>query len=415
MGRMFKFKYFNKLGIKSAVYVFKEYGIKAFIKKIFETFFKKKEIINFNYLEWLKANGYNSSKLVKAKSILLASHDLTLSGAPFLLYYLAKELKKEGYFVTVISPTKGDLQEKYKEINVPVVIDPVFASFDFMRFESFLSKFDVIFVNTITMYSTVIFGKKFGVPVVWLIHEAGFGYELAKKHPLTAKALTLADYVLFYHEKTAKLYETFKIKKLVLIKFGARALEKIKITNKSDKLKICHIGSIEARKGQDILVESFLKLSEEVRNKVEIFFIGRTLEVDYLNRLKKETELFNNIHWVGEIPQETVNEFLNKSEIYVCSSRDETGPLTVLEAMSCEKAVISTDVGEVSQMIDNWDDGVIIPINDVDKLTSAIEKLFKDRNLLSKLGKNGYIKFKKKFTINNFTSSIIEIIKTLIK
>ena len=40
-------------------------------------------------------------------------------------------------------------------------------------------------------------------------------------------------------------------------------------------------------------------------------------------------------------------------DIYICTSNNEASPLSVWEAMSMEKAIISTDVGDVGKFIDD--------------------------------------------------------------
>ena len=50
------------------------------------------------------------------------------------------------------------------------------------------------------------------------------------------------------------------------------------------------------------------------------------------------------------IAHEDMPEYYNGIDIYVCTSRTEGTPNTVLEAMACGVPVISTDVGIVPEV-----------------------------------------------------------------
>ena len=58
------------------------------------------------------------------RRVLLISHDLTLSGAPIILFEIAHFLKSSGCFVAVIAPEEGRLLAQYQAEQIPVTIDP---------------------------------------------------------------------------------------------------------------------------------------------------------------------------------------------------------------------------------------------------------------------------------------------------
>ena len=49
----------------------------------------------------------------------------------------------------------------------------------------------------------------------------------------------------------------------------------------------------------------------------------------------------------GQIPYAQMPETMRASDVLLCTSAYETGPLVVREAMACERPVVSTDVGDV--------------------------------------------------------------------
>ena len=75
--------------------------------------------------------------------------------------------------------------------------------------------------------------------------------------------------------------------------------------------------------------------------------------------------------------------------IYVLPSDTEGLPNALMEAMALGLPVISTDCpcGGPKSIIDNDVNGILIPVNDKDKLKESIKRLLDDSNIRSRLGK----------------------------
>ena len=84
-----------------------------------------------------------------------------------------------------------------------------------------------------------------------------------------------------------------------------------------------------------------------------------------------------------------VRPLLKAMNIYVCSSKNESSPLSLWEAMSMEKAIISRDVGDVKAFIENGINGFVSATDDEIELTAKnLKKLIEDPHLRDKLGKS---------------------------
>jgi len=75
-------------------------------------------------------------------------------------------------------------------------------------------------------------------------------------------------------------------------------------------------------------------------------------------------------------------------DIYVCTSNNESSPLSVWEAMSMEKAIISTNVGDVGWFIRDGFNGFLIKVRDSDCLADRIVKLIRNPKLRDTYGKS---------------------------
>ena len=96
-------------------------------------------------------------------------------------------------------------------------------------------------------------------------------------------------------------------------------------------------------------------------------------------------ELKSAIRHKNPIPHSKMNQFYNSVDVLLCASKGDTGPNTVLEAAACGKAVVSTPVGIVPELIKNNYNGIIIKRNQK-SLTAALKKLHNNRKLLKLMG-----------------------------
>lgn len=84
------------------------------------------------------------------------------------------------------------------------------------------------------------------------------------------------------------------------------------------------------------------------------------------------------------IPHDKMNEYYNNIDIYVCASRTEGHPDTVLEAMACGVPVISTDVGIVPEVFGKKQKEFIINRTKND-LKNKIIKLLENKQMMKEL------------------------------
>lgn len=361
--------------------------------------------------------GRQEDYFLSSRNILFVTHDLSLSGAPLLMYNLARYMKRHGYFVTIMSPYQGELADKYKEENIPLIIDATLAGSPFHEIKQLISHFDLVIVNTMLMWQLVFAVKENDIPVIWLIHESLAGKKIADGNTKASEALKIADDVIFACNATAALYKKHNASdNFRIMNYGTEPLDTHNISAVTNKnFSILHIGSIEPRKGQDVLIKSIKGLPAKYAENIEVFMVGRTLDREFHGKVLKTLKLNERIHWLGQIPHENVVEIVAKADLFVCSSRDEVFPLTILEAMSVGKPILSTDVGGVSEMISNNEDGLLVPKEDSKALTERIIFLFDNRQELKRLGENARRKFYTQFTMERFGSNILAIIKRRIE
>jgi len=91
-----------------------------------------------------------------SRRILLVSHEMTPSGAPFALFYLGRWLKENGWQPLVAAPEHGPISDLLKNAGVCVEVDPALL-IDPKREKlcALCRESDVVVANTITSWPAV--------------------------------------------------------------------------------------------------------------------------------------------------------------------------------------------------------------------------------------------------------------------
>jgi glycosyltransferase involved in cell wall biosynthesis/GT2 family glycosyltransferase len=348
------------------------------------------------------------------KNILLVSHDLGLTGAPITLYNLAAYLASKGNFVTVVSPVEGTLAHRYREHGIPVMIDASIIENPLELTRRFIANYDMVLANTILSWRVVYAARESAVPVIWFIHEPDWGRELATRNRDIARALDTANVVLFPSYFTANLYKEFSSgKNFEVLYQGTDSPESNGTASPKphDGFSVLHVGSIARRKGQDVLADSILRLPDEFSKMFAFYLVGRAVEGNYYAELDRAIGRLSNVHILGELERDELFEIYDMADVFVCTSRDEAFPLTIMEAMSRGKAIVASNVGGISEMIEHGYNGLLIPKEDPEALISSLIKLYEDKSLRTTLAQNAYERFRSSFSLDKYTERFAETLR----
>ena len=146
---------------------------------------------------------------------------------------------------------------------------------------------------------------------------------------------------------------------------------------------------------------------------MEVYFLGRRLEEEYSSEQIDRSKEISNVHWEGDREREDVIRIMSYADVYVCSSRDETGPVVVYEAMSLAKPVISTPVGAVPEIIINGENGFLFENENSNQLSKILYDLFNNRSILPLIGKNALDTYNNKLKSENCFQEINNLIQSL--
>lgn len=198
-----------------------------------------------------------------------------------------------------------------------------------------------------------------------------------------------SDFIICQGTKWKKYFSEntqVKVEKLVVIPNWID-INKYEITSHpGDEINILFLAWIDKNKGIFELIDACSKINSKQAFKLHIAGDGSAMD-----EIKTRIELLGLTEQIiihGWVIGDKKYSLLKSTDIFVLPSYFEGFPNALLEAMASGIASIATDVGSVSDLIKDNENGILVPIKDSDALAFAIEKLLDDSDLRLKLGRN---------------------------
>jgi glycosyltransferase involved in cell wall biosynthesis len=177
------------------------------------------------------------------------------------------------------------------------------------------------------------------------------------------------------------------------------------------KLNVLCLGSVEARKGQDVLLRALESLPDALRTRFEVHCLGAVLEAAYFHQLAPRARELGNVHFYGSVPHEQALAALRASDILALPSRDEVLPVVMLEAMASGKAIVASAVGGIPEAIRHEHEGLLFPAGDFRALAAQLARLAEDAELRQRLGAAAAERHAAQFSAERFVLEMESIVK----
>lgn len=311
---------------------------------------------------------------------------------------------------------KGPFFDKFKELDIPTYQVKMNGPFDIkaaLQIKKIAQKEGVKYIhsqflreNYIALLSSFLGAK---VKAIWTYHvNVPMPFYVRFTNSIMTRfnhrVISVAEFM-----KKELLKKGVPESKITVIYNGIKEPQ-FKIIQKSsvDEKVISVVGRLSPEKGHKFLFESLAKLKGEnpqLRWKLNI--VGDGSLKDELIELAKALDIDSNIHFKGFV-NHMENEYLI-SDIIVMPSENEAFPFVAIEALAYEKAVISTNVGGLPEIIKHNGTGLLVPYGDVQALAESIKRLLVDEDFSKKLAYNGKQFFLNKLTIDKMLKQTLAV------
>ena len=300
-----------------------------------------------------------------------------------------------------------DAHESYSDGNIIYRI--IFSIIAYIRFIFIYNKYDIFYIHMASYGST--FRKGFYIRFLnkrnkrIILHVHGAEYIMFYNSLSESKKRKIeniwekSEVIIALSEKWKIKFESiFRHKNIIVINNG------IDIEQYKDAIcfldearnKFLFLGRIGIRKGAYDIVSAVENLSK-IYPDILVYMAGDG-EINQIKNLIKEKKLDNNIEVIGWINFKNKIELLKKVSTVLLPSYNEGLPMSILEGMASGKAIISTDVGGIPELVENNINGLVISPGDISALSKAISKMIEDEKFVKRCSINNLEKIEFNFS-----------------
>lgn len=161
----------------------------------------------------------------------------------------------------------------------------------------------------------------------------------------------------------------------------------------SHRKRIVMLSTFEERKGHEFIF-SVMKLIPQY--DLLVCGAGNEYETERIKSLSSELE---NVHLLG-FRNDGQSIIASSDLLIVPSKENESFGLTIIEAMALNTAVIATNVGGMTEVINHGFDGLLSDYGDVTQLKNSILSILEDDEYRNKLTANAKESFNSKYRAN---------------
>ena len=373
------------------------------------------------------------------KKILLLHSSNDLYGASKIFLQIVQILSNQGYEIHVVLPSKGPMDKFFnnkinlnyhslgvlrkKYLNPLGLINRILTNRKAIKFLSSYIKnneINLVYTNTSTILAGGIAAQKNKIPSLFHIHEIPVGnkfYELFSgqminkySNRIIAVSNSVRNHWIKYvnENKIERIYNGIVFEKNQFFK-------KIK-KEKSDYI-ITNISRLIPYKGHNYLIDIAEELLKKSK-KFKFWIIGDTLKSysNYERRLKnrvKHLDLNNRIKFLGF--RNDISNVLEQSNLFIHTAiSPDPLPTVLFESLYNNLPTVATNLGGAVEILENGNNGLLIPYNDSKKAASLIINYSKDIKLQGKHLENSKNKFQSVFSSEFFKQNIIKEVNNLI-
>ena len=352
---------------------------------------------------------------------VIFSHNLDYEGASISLKELVFGLvRHEDIDPTVISFEDGPLRADYEFNGIAIKVLPnillKISTLKHLKIEvdrlALLIKESgarLVFVNTLLNFPAILAAEHAGIPSIWNPRESEpwdsyFGFLPNPVAQQAIAAIGLPKKVIFVAEATREIWSSFDIMNRFKVIHNGINLDHFPLRNdlnetarcrselglKPDSLVLLCVGTLCDRKGQMDLVEAFAVLPKSTSSIIEILLVGDDSS-QYAELVRGRCRsLLNGAQTKIRIipPTKAIWKFYAAADIFVLSSKVESFPRVVLEAMAFGLPIITTPVFGVLEQVIEGENALFYPPGDSRLLAEKIEKLVNDNGLRIRMGES---------------------------
>jgi glycosyltransferase involved in cell wall biosynthesis len=367
-------------------------------------------------------------------NILFISHTSKMGGGENSLYYLVRGLDREIFNPIVVCPSKGELTEKLRAINVEIEIikQPSFLNNNFFKlswqFGNTIKEIrkvvkkrniDLIHANSIrsSIYSAfAVIGKE--IPTISHIRVTDFGtnkvYEL-----IAAKLLNFNDKIIVVSEavKQKLLNLNTKLDKKIVKIYNGIDLSEFDLSScykvlrneygfSENDILVGMVGRFAPWKGHRYFIDAASKINNKNTKFIIVGDVVFEKNKEYKNEminLSINLGISKKIIFTGY--RSDIPDIMSDLDIFVLPSDEEPFGRVVIEAMAAKTPVIATKLGGPLEIIDSGS-GILVEPKNSNALAKEINNLINSKQKRVDIGLKARERVENMFSLESHINEI---------
>lgn len=177
-------------------------------------------------------------------------------------------------------------------------------------------------------------------------------------------------------------------------------------------LHLGYVGIITPMKGQDVLIDA-VRLLHKRGHKVKLTLVGDVQYEWYHDKLRTqivEAGLADFVVIKPGIPYNEVPAFLATLDCYVCPTKVDVLPFSILEAMASGLPIVATKVGGIPDLIRPGENGFICPSTAASAIAASVQAII-ENGMAQGMGRTSRVRAEDVFANEKFAMRMDAMIK----
>lgn len=315
-------------------------------------------------------------------------------------------------------------------------VQPIFHTNDIYRIVKSIcqdEKIDLIHQHDFT--SNIFTTKKLSKdwPVVLTNHTGE--YLLMMRHGLTRKVLAFfLQHFSYMIGPSAELCDVSFMNKPISVQYIANGVDPqlFRVVSNDEKMRLREQYGLPTdkkivlcarrwapTKGVIYLVKAIPFIVREYKDVCFVIsgndYPGYPQYVASINAYIQEQNLEPYIRLVGDIPHQQMENYDQMADIVTLPSLLEATSLSGLEAMSCAKPLVASNIGGIPEIVDDGKTGLLVPAENERELAKAILQLLQDDERCEQMGEQARYRVETEFAWSVCSRKVEKIYNTVLE
>lgn len=356
--------------------------------------------------------------------ILFLCHEATRTGAPIALLHFMRYLKENTDITfSIILKHAGGLDEEMRELA------SLYLYADIIKDQSLRDKIiqnvSLIYANTVGIHEILALFDTKKVPILAHIHELETVIHTFKGETLWNK-FSIAHYIAASQAVKDNLVKNHGIEMnaITVIHETIPSINTQEILERSNAIRtllgiglkdfiVGSVGSVEWRKGADLLIEIAAAVRAKHNNQpMHFIWIGAPFNKEYIANIRQKIQqegLSQTVRFIG--PRLNRLDYMGIFDAFIMLSREDPFPLVVLEAAALQKPILCFAGSGGSPQFVATDNGYVLPYEDTASMANKLCEIQGNPTDAQKRGRMAQSHFIQNFEIQTVAPRIIGLIK----